>query len=155
MFLYNKEIFNRCFCYSKTHWYLNLKNIPLYFENLHKLIKYGYDPYAHWECYDWFIRTMKPILTRYLESEGVPIVIKNFPSIIQTEEDKELEKQNSEEWNRIINRMIELLDLMDDNNEKYLTEDYIKYPLKGDTEREIAKNEFFKLFSEYFYYLWD
>ena len=136
--MYNKKIFQRCFHYRKKYWYKNLKNIPLYFKLIHHLMKKGYDEYATWETFYWFIDTMKPILQDYKKT------MQGYPA-----------NMTEEEWNKIIDRMIELLDLMDENNKKYLAEEYRKYPLKGDTEREIAKNEFFKLFSEYFYNLWD
>lgn len=136
--MYNKKIFQRCFHYRKKYWYKNLKNIPLYFKLIHHLMKKGYDEYATWETFYWFIDTMKPILQDYKRT------MQGYPA-----------NMTEEEWNKIIDRMIELLNLMDERNEKYLAEEYSKYPLKGDTEREIAKNKFFKLFSEYFYNLWD
>lgn len=47
--------------------------------------------------------------------------------------------------------MIDLLDKMDENNEIYDNMDW-----KTEYETQInAKNEFFKLFSEYFFSLWD
>ena len=58
---------------------------------------------------------------------------------------------DGEEWDGIIDKMIALLNDMDECNPKYDEEDYNK---KYD-EMNAAKDEFFKLFSEYFYNLWD
>ena len=142
--MYNKQIFKRCFCYSKKCWWLNLKNIPLYFRQLHYLIKNGYDESAHWRTYDWFITTMRPILTMYKKHHhGVPILTGTF-------EDTDLEK-NEEIWEATIDEMISLLDDMDDCNSKYDGLDWrSSYKLM-----ENSKNRFFELFSKYFYHLWD
>ena len=130
----NKNIFDRCFGYRGKYWYMNLKQIPTYFRLMHHLIKYGYDEYATWETFYWFIETMKSILTSYRKNHwGCPVDI------------------DEEEWDGIIDRMIALLDNMDECNPKYDEEDYNK---KHD-EMNAAKDEFFKLFSEYFYNLWD
>ena len=134
----NKKIFKRCFDYRGKYWYMNLKQIPLYFELMHHLIKYGYDEYATWETFDWFIDTMKSILTSYRKHHwGYPIDIE------------------AEEWDNIIDKMIALLDDMDECNPKYEIEEYEKEPTKKYDEMNAAKDEFFKLFSKYFYNLWD
>ena len=151
MLFYNKKIFKRCFHYRKKYWYLNLKNIPLYFRLMHHLIKHGYDEYATWETFNWFIDTMKSILPHYKNHSGIPLVLEGCA----WDDPSYDEEENVKKWYGIIDRMIELLDLMDECNEKYSAEEYNKYPLKGYTEREIAKNEFFELFSKYFYNLWD
>lgn len=130
----NKNIFKRCFDYRGKHWYMNFKYIPLYFRLMHHLIKYGYDEYAIWETFYWFIETMKSILTSYRKKHwGHPMGM------------------DEEEWDGIIDKMIALLNDMDECNPKYDEEDYNK---KYD-EMNAAKDEFFKLFSEYFYNLWD
>lgn len=130
----NKKIFKRCFDYRGKYWYMNFKQIPTYFRLMHHLIKYGYDEYATWETFNWFIDTMKPILTSYNKNRwGCP------------------GDMEDEEWDLIINRMIALLDDMYEGNPKYETMEYGK---RYD-EMDVAKDEFFKLFSKYFYYLWD
>lgn len=135
---YNKKIFKRCFCYRGRYWYKNIKHIPLYFKLMHHLVKYGYDEYATWETFDWFIDTMKSILTSYRENHcGYPCDL------------------SEEGWDKIIDHMIELLDLMDECNSKYDAEEYEKDWKKRYDEMYAAKDEFFKLFSEYFYNLWD
>ena len=102
----------------------------MYFKLIHYLIKHGYDEYATWMTFSWFIDTMKPILISYRKNHcGYPIDLEN------------------EEWNNVIDKMISLLDDMDEDNPKYN---------KGNFEEMYkAKDDFFKLFSEYFYNLWD
>lgn len=147
MIFYNEDIFKRCFDYPKRYWYKNIKYIPLYFKQLHHLIKYGYDPYAHWETFDWFIKTMKPILVTYRDNhDGVPIILDDYDGF-----DEEMSKQNEQMWNGIIDRMIELLDNMDEGNPKYEDMDWKNI----EDEKHVAKDEFFRLFSKYFWNLWD
>lgn len=151
---YNKAIFKRCFNYRKRYWYLNLKQIPLYFKLMHHLIKHGYDEYAKWETFNWFINTMKEILLNYKNNkQGIPILVENYP-MWHDENDEEAEKiikKNEELWNNTLNRMIELLELMDECNPKYENYNYGKRW----EEMNNAKDEFFKLFAKYFYNLWD
>ena len=134
---YNKKIFKRCFCYNKRAWYKNIKRIPLYFKLMHYLVKYGYDEYANWETFNWFINTMKPILTSYIQNgSGYPC-----------------EFENEEGWHKVLSRMIELLDLMDEDHYRYEEYDYDYRRI--DREMNEAKDEFFQLFAKYFYNLWD
>lgn len=156
MLFYNKRIFQRCFNYKGKYWYKNIKYIPLYFKLMHHLIKNGYDEYAEWETFNWFIDTMKPILTNYnANREGVPPVIENYFELLESDED--VVEINEKAWNDIVNRMIELLDLMDESNPKYYTDDYCGAEnwKKKDEEMYAAKDEFFELFSKYFYHFWD
>jgi hypothetical protein len=139
MMFYNKKIFKRCFDWPARRWYKNIKAIPLYFKLMHHLIKYGYDEYAKWETFNWFIDTMKSILTSYLQDST------GFPA----------EFEDKEEWYKVINHMIELLDLMDECNPKYEAEEYLKDYRKQYDEMYTAKDEFFQLFAKYFYNLWD
>ena len=147
MLFYNKKIFKRCFNYRGKYWYMNIKEIPLYFRLMHHLIKHGYDEYATWETFDWFINTMKDILTYYRKNHhGYPV-----PSLKGDYNMEELEKQYDDD----LDKMISLLNDMDENNPKYEGEEYNKEPSKQYVEMFAAKDEFFKLFSEYFYNLWD
>lgn len=156
MLFYNEKIFQRCFGYPKRYWYRNIRNIPRYFKQMHHLIKYGYDEYATWETYYWFMQTMKSILVDYRKNHSsVPIVIDNYPYVVHTEEDKAMQKCNEEKWDGIISRMIELLDDMDENNPKYDTDEYWCKWKKQQKAINAAKDEFFQLFSEYFFALWD
>lgn len=150
--MYNKKIFERCFCYKGRYWYKNIKYIPLYFRLMHHLIKYGYDEYATWETFDWFTDTMRSVLIDYRKHHyGTPILCDNFPWKFETEEEKAIDKENSDKWNGIIDRMIELLNDMDEGNPKYESMDLFEV----DKVMNQAKEEFFKLFSEHFYRLWD
>lgn len=154
--LYNKRIFERCFHYRRKYWYKNIKQIPLYFKLIHHLVKRGYDEYATWETFNWFIDVMKPILTEYNSGRcGTPVVIDNYFELEKSGLDAD--EENEKAWNNIVNRMIELLDLMDECNSKYNSKDYDSvegYKRMGD-EMCAAKDEFFELFSKYFYNLWD
>jgi hypothetical protein len=124
---------------------------------MHHLIKHGYDEYAEWETFDWFINTMKPILTNYRNNHiGVPPVIMDYSTTFETDEENQAwEDEMEAKWNAIIDKMIELLDLMGEDNPKYNAEEYDKDWKKKDIEMDAAKDEFFKLFAKYFYYLWD
>lgn len=61
--MYNKTIFKRCFSYKGKYWFYNIKEIPTYIKQMRFLMKHGYDMYACWETFDWFIHTMRKILT--------------------------------------------------------------------------------------------
>ena len=107
---------------------------------MHHLIKYGYDEYATWETFSWFTDTMRSVLTNYHKNHcGYPV------------------EMSEAEWDKTIDRMIELLDLMDDGNPKYDEEEYDGGSglQRQHTEMEAAKDEFFALFSKYFYNMWD
>lgn len=153
MIFYNEKIFKRCFHFPKRYWYKNVSYIPLYFKLIHHLIKYGYDEYATWETFDWFISTMKSVLNRYrFQKHGTPIII-DVPSDKELN-DKEieiLERQNEEEWDLILFEMEMWLNLMDEDSPEY---DDLDELTKIDKMNK-AKDEFFKLFSKYFYDLWD
>lgn len=136
---YNEKIFKRCFCYRGRYWYKNIRHIPLYFKLMHHLVKYGYDEYARWETFNWFIDTMKSILVSYVTDAS------SYPCEFET----------PEEWHEVLCHMLELLDLMDECNPKYDSEDYIFGYEKTYNEMNEAKEEFFQLFAKYFYNLWD
>lgn len=151
---YNKRIFQRCF--SFTGFFGWIKHIPLYFKQMHHLIKHGYDVEAEWETFGWFIDTMKCILTGYRKNHyGTPVIVDNFPCVTRTEADKAIVQENDAKWNAIVDRMIELLDLMDECNPKYDAPEYKEDLWRSDKEMNEAKDEFFELFGKYFYYLWD
>ncbi len=148
--MYNKKIFKRCFSYRKRYWYLNIKNIPLYFKSIHFLLKHGYDNYATYETFTWFISTMKDILIKYKNCHyGTPVLLTNYP--LQSSEDNKIEQVNKEFWNSIIDEMLLLLDEMDETNELYKNMKYKDIH----KNMEEAKDKFFILFSKYFYELWD
>ena len=143
---YNKKIAERCFSFKGKRWYKNIKNIPLYFKLINHLVTKGYDEYATWETFDWFIHTMKSILTDYKKSHcGYPITDLSLS-----------DEENEKNWEDIIDTMLSLLDDMDEENEKY---QYEGYDMKREECNHIAqvraKDKFFELFSKYFYNLWD
>lgn len=149
---YNKKIWNNVFFYRKRYWYLNLKNIPRYFKRLHHLIKYGWDDYAVWETFNWFIDTMREILSDYLKyHSSYPVRNLDVP-----------QEDNLEIWENKIKRMLKLLDDMDEANPKYegienseSGKAYITRCKNMRDEMDKAKDEFFKIFAECFYDLWD
>lgn len=147
MLFYNEKIFKRCFDHRGKYWYKNIKEIPLYFRLMNHLIKHGYDEYATWETFDWFIDTMKDILTYYRNNHyGYPVA-PNFNDMMQEELNIEYDKD--------LDKMISLLNDMDENSSKYDAEEYDKDIKKKYDEIYAAKDEFFKLFAKHFYDLWD
>ena len=122
---------------------------------MHHLIKYGYDKSAIWGTFDWFIDTMRSVLLRYKSGRvSTPIIIENYPYDIRTDQDRQIVEDNKSKWNSIVERMIELLDDMDEENPIYEYEYGYDF-IKKYEAIEQAKNEFFELFSKYFYELWD
>ena len=151
MLFYNEKIFKRCFNHRGWYWYKNIKEIPLYFKLMHHLIQHGYDEYATWETYNWFVAVMKDILPAYYDYYGIPIVVDNYPMEVKTMADQHIVDKNTEKWYSIIDRMLELLDLMDESNPEY---EGMNYSEQANTMNK-AKDEFFELFSRHFYNLWD
>ncbi len=152
MLFYNEKIFKRCFDWRGKYWYKNIKEIPLYFRLMHHLIKHGYDEYATWETFNWFIDTMKEILTYYRNHhDGYPIA-PNFNELLQEELEVEYDKD--------LDEMIYHLHYMDEHNvkdelSKGMPEGWIPSSITVYEIMERHKDEFFKLFSKYFYDLWD
>jgi hypothetical protein len=114
---------------------------------MHHLIKHGYDEYATWETFDWFIDTMKEILTTYRNNhDGYPV-----GNIAIIDPDVTGRDEFCAKYDAGIDRMIELLDRMDEGSDRYTNKLHSE---KHDLMNK-AKDEFFKIFSEYFYNLWD
>lgn len=144
---YNKRIFERCFQHKGKYWYKNIKKIPLYFRLMHHLITHGYDEYATWETFDWFIDTMREVLKTYRYGHiGYPVA--SF-------DDEEAQEAACVDYDADLDRMIALLDDMDEDNPKYNTDEYYSDWKKKYDDMHKAKDEFFVLFSKYFYNLWD
>ena len=143
--MYNKKIFQRYFDFPKRYWYKNIKYIPKYFKSMRNLIKYGYDDYALYETFDWFTYTMRSILKRYkCNHYAHPIV------------DLQLSPEENEKlWDDIIDKMLYLLDEMDESNPKYIELERKGKYIERTGLMESAKDEFFKLFAEHFYKMWD
>lgn len=137
------------FMFHGKDWWRNLKYIPIFIKRIFFTLKHGYSPVAQWETFEWFIDVMKKILTNYRYNRmGSPVVIDNF---FDVKEENPNDIVNEEAYNAILDRMIVLLDLMDEHNQLYNDMDW----KEADKKKEDAKNEFFKLFSKYFYTLWD
>lgn len=136
------------FVFRGVQFWRNIKDVPIFIKRIFFVLKHGYSPVAKWETFTWFIAVMKEILTNYRYNRaGDPIVINKFFNDDGTEN----EDENHEAYNKILDKMIELLDQMDESNPIYDDMDWEE----RDKMQVNAKNEFFKLFSEYFYNLWD
>ena len=137
------------FMFHGKDWWRNLKDIPIFIKRIFFVLKHGYSPVAQWEIYGWFMSVMKEILTNYRYNRmGSPVVIDNF---FDVKEENSNDIANEEAYNAILDRMIDLLDKMDESNPIYDNMDW----KESDKAIVNAKNEFFKLFSEHFYSLWD
>ena len=137
------------FMFRGKNWWRNLRDIPIFFQRIFFTLKHGYSPVAQFETFEWFIDVMKEVLINYRYNRmGSPVVIDNF---FDVKEENPNDVVNEEAYNAILDRMIVLLDLMDENNQLYNDMDW----KDADKKKEDAKNEFFKLFSEQFYGLWD
>ena len=137
------------FVFRGKNWWRNLRDIPIFIKRIFFTLKHGYSPVAQFETFEWFMDVMKEILTNYRYNRmGSPVVIDNF---FDVKEENSNDVVNEEAYNAILDRMIVLLDLMDENNQLYNDMDW----KEADKKKEDAKNEFFKLFSEQFYGLWD
>ena len=137
------------FMFRGKNWWRNLRDIPIFIKRIFFTLKHGYSPVAQFETFEWFMDVMTEILTNYRYNRmGSPVVIDNF---FDVKEENSNDVVNEEEYNAILDRMIVLLDLMDEHNQLYNDMDW----KEADKKKEDAKNEFFKLFSEQFYGLWD
>ena len=121
-------------CIKDTYW-----NVRYGFQRMFK----GYDSVDTFETFAKFIDRYTKILTEYR---------KNHVGYVGT--------MTNEEWEVIIDEMLYHLHYMDEQNveeelEKNVPDDWHVCQKTIDNIMEMHKNEFFKLFSEYFYNLWD
>lgn len=125
------------FGYRGWYWYKNIGDFWTLIKRVFFTLKHGYAPQALWETDGWFIGVMREILTNYRDNR---IFVGVFKSETETAE------ENEQKTNEMLDRMIKLLDKME--------LDFIK---DDETEEEsnAAKEEFFALFSRYFYYFWE
>ena len=129
------------FMFHGKSWWRNLKDIRILIKRIFFTLKHGYSPVAQFETFEWFIVVMREILVNYRDNRtGTPVII-----------DSGNEDENIEAYNKILDNMIDLLDKMDESNPIYNNMSW----KDADKKKEDAKNEFFKLFSKYFYTLWD
>ena len=134
------------FMYHGKYWWRNFKDIHIFIKRIFFVLKHGYSPVAKWETFAWFIDVMKEILTNYRYNRyGSPIIIDDYFN------EGNRDEKNKESYDQILDKMIALLDKMDESNPLY---DDIDWATKDESMSK-AKDEFFKLFSEHFYDLWD
>lgn len=133
------------FNYRSIYFWRNLKDIPIFFSRLKHVIHYGYYPQAQWESFEYFIQMWEEILSGYrTRRHGDPVIIKSYKST------PEWEKKNAEAFDKILDTMLADLEVMKTDPPF----DMERYKEVND-RREVAKKEFFKLFSEHFYDWWD
>lgn len=110
--------------------------------------KRGYSYGDVWNMFDWFMRTVKPMLI-HLKNEGI-----GYPG----------EFKDRSEWEAILDEMINCLDFMDEDKVDaffgFCEIDDYKRMTKEDHQHiyktmEENKNRFFELFSKYYFDLWD
>lgn len=110
--------------------------------------KRGYSYGDVWNMFDWFMRTVKPMLI-HLKNKGI-----GYPG----------EFKDRSEWEAILDEMINCLDFMDEDKVHtffgFCEIDDYKRMTKEDHQRiyktmEENKNRFFELFSKYYFDLWD
>ena len=130
------------FMYRGKNFWRNIKDIPIFFKRIIFVLKHGYFPVALWELDEYVIDIMKEILEWYRDDDhSIPI--------FSMEESYEW---NKAKWDSILNRMIELLDFMDERNTIYRELCNFK---DHEAMKENAKEEFFKLFCEHFNSFWN
>lgn len=129
------------FCGS---FWMKLKDIPIFFQRIWYTLRHGYPPQATWEMYEWHRRVMLEVLAQYRNQ------MHGWPEYIPTE-DGNCRQVSFEEWGDIIDEMCAKLNDMDEDDGRY---DEMSFHEESKA-REQAKNDFFHLFSLYYYNLWD
>ena len=125
------------------------KDLKIYKGRMKSFKEKGYSDTAEFETFNWFIDVMKPILTYYRDHRtGTPYILEDENIILNNDEQTE---RNEAFYNSVLSKMLDLLEKMDENNYNYKELDFKEIYEK----QEEAKNEFFELFSKYFYALWD
>ena len=140
MLFYNEKIFKRCFSFRARYWYKNLRYIPLYFKQLHFLIKNGYDVSATWAVDEWFFENISKILNKFeKQTIGIPLKVEG----IQLDEERNNEDIINEKWHEILKLMA--------NDAEFVHKNY------WDLNDIIApvQERFFKYFTKYINHLWD
>ena len=133
--------------------YYRIKNFFVYggdkLARRYQRFKRGYAWSDVWNMNTWFMDTVKPMLI-HLRDYGI-----GMPMSLCGDDE-----HTRDAWEAVLTEMIECLTFMDeDEAQKYLgiaDDDYsVKSRQKLYTFTEENKNKFFKLFSKYFYDLWD
>lgn len=140
-----KKISNiACGLFNMRPFWRNFKDIPIFLKRFVFLLKHGYSPMAQWETFEWFICVMREIMRNYRDHRCGDFIFLDIP-----------QDQWTNKTNEYYDKMISLLDKMSENywnSTLDLSQEEIK---KRDKEAAQAKDEFFKLFAEKFYDLWD
>ena len=126
----NRLCFN-LFQYKGKYFYKNIKDIPLFFSRLKFVIKHGYYPQAEYETFSYFIDIFIEIISTYrYERNGTPVITGDVD-------------KDEKDFNLVLEEMLNCLQIMK------------KYDNIDNTVVNNVKDRFFKLFSKYFYDLWD
>lgn len=129
------------FEYKGVYFWRNITDIPRLLRRFKFLLKHGYSPVARWEGFNWFIDVMEDILTSYRFDRAGN---KFWPDVP--------EDQWDEKTNEMFDEMISCLHRMEETDSIWKPDTDID---KYNADRNAAKEKFFKLFSDYFYDLWD
>lgn len=125
----------RCYRWPYRLWYFP-RGFWRFLKELRYFLKYGYPREAVYENYQFFIDTQRQIFTEYLENHF------GYPG--------RYEAETNEGWEAIVRHMIELLNAMDEQQYDGSLPYY-----EENKKIEQAKNEFFELYSKWFFDLWD
>lgn len=118
-----------------------LKDLKIYRNRIRHLKKFGYSPQAQWETFAWFIDIARDLLTYYrYERNGTGWYLED--NLSATDE------ENKEFYNSELDKMLGLLDDMDENLHPIETRESHDKMLE-------ACEEFFRMFAKYFYGFWD
>lgn len=126
----------------------HLKDIKIYFERKKFINEHGYSPVAQWETFSWFTEWAYEILKEYRDHRsGNPTFNPRTKESIEATADV-----LSPLWNRYFDEMVFFLDVM----KRYDTDEELQSGSKEKAKYyEIITNNFFKMFSNVFYTLWD
>lgn len=128
---------------ARPFWY-NFKDIPILFKRFIFLMKHGYSPMAQWETFEWFICVMQEIMQNYRDNRCGDFMLPDVP-----------QDQWNNKTNEYYDNMIALLDKMGENYWGFGNDISDEERDKRNEESSKAKDEFFKLFAQEFYNLWD
>lgn len=136
------KISSGLFGFTGLSWWRNIGDIPTFLKRLCFTLKHGYAPQAQWETFSWFIAVMREVLDFYINER-----MGDIPTPGLTEE------ENTEYYDTLYKHMRSLLDVMDESY--YEDADTVEEQHKLYEKAVAAKDEFFRLFAEQFYDLWD
>lgn len=152
---------------SLTRWPHDLK---IFFQRLSFCFKKGLSPVSTFETYSYFLSAWRIGLAGLLEwNSGYPCVCPTLTNLqsaeyVEYSYENRMElvangyyllegKEASDEWRRILTRMLVLLDAMDEENPVY--EDWGWDYKEADAVRDNAKEEFFRILGRVWWNLWD